>query len=197
MKRKSGIHEIELFPMAKFRLTKDVIYLVIISSLLGLLGQVYADHFAKPKTLQPPVVYYNEDRKLNEELINLIQESNDHIYFAIYTFTLYDIKDALLGAKHRGVNVVGITDKKQTKDIPNQALIIKQLRDAGIPVYTQDHSAIMHLKALVTEKAYASGSYNWTASATNSNDEILEIGYDPTTREKYEKVLLEIFDRYK
>jgi len=48
----------------------------------------------------------------------------------------------------------------------------------------------------VTEKAYASGSFNWTAAATNLNDEVLEIGYDEAVRQKYQNILEEIFKKY-
>ena len=54
----------------------------------------------------------------------------------------------------------------------------------------------MHLKALVTDKAYLSGSYNWTSAATNLNDEILEIGRDENIRKKYHDILEEIFNKY-
>jgi phosphatidylserine/phosphatidylglycerophosphate/cardiolipin synthase-like enzyme len=55
----------------------------------------------------------------------------------------------------------------------------------------------MHTKVLVTDKAYASGSYNWTAAATNINDEILEVGQDETIRQEYQTILEEMFDKYK
>jgi phosphatidylserine/phosphatidylglycerophosphate/cardiolipin synthase-like enzyme len=54
----------------------------------------------------------------------------------------------------------------------------------------------MHLKALVTEKQYVSGSFNWTASATNLNDEVLEIGSDPTVRKQYEDILKTLIKKY-
>jgi hypothetical protein len=38
---------------------------------------------------------------------------------------------------------------------------------------------------LVTDKAYALGSYNWTEAATTLNDEILEIGTAEPLREEY------------
>ena len=54
----------------------------------------------------------------------------------------------------------------------------------------------MHTKVLVTDKAYASGSYNWTSSATNINDEILEVGSDEAIRSQYQSILEEMFNKY-
>ena len=107
-----------------------------------------------------------------------------------------DIKDALLAAKYRGLEVKGITDRKQVAEVDQQKQIIKELREAGIPVFEQDHMGIMHTKLMVTDKAYASGSYNWTAAATNLNDEVLEVGKDESIRKQYLNIFNELWARY-
>jgi len=145
-------------------------------------------------------VLYSLDQKQNDkEIIALIDGAKDHIYFAIYTFTLPSIADALVAAKKRGVDVRGIVDSAQSSNSYG-APIIKKLLAAKIPVVTEKHSTgngIMHIKTLVTESSYATGSYNWTASATTINDEVLEIGTDPALRQAYENILKKLLDAYK
>lgn len=141
-------------------------------------------------------VYYNKDEALNKQIVQIIRNADKFVYFGIYTFTRNDIKDALLAAKYRGLEVKGITDREQYEQIDLQKKIINELRKAGIAVAEQDHAAIMHTKAVVTDKAYASGSFNWTAAATNLNDEILEVGRDENIRKQYEQVLREIIKKY-
>lgn len=155
--------------------------------------------FAYTKQWQPrhnTEVYYNRDTPLNQKIINTITNANEYVYFSIYTFTRDDIKDALLGAKYRGLDVRGVTDKKQYTEIPSQKKIINELRKAGIPIGLQNHDAIMHLKVIVTEQTYISGSYNWTASATTSNDEILEIGTSEPVRKQYYQIIRHIIEKY-
>lgn len=175
---------------------REKIYIVVIVLLVALCGQFYFSYRYVPQKTRDVKVYYNRDIEANRKVVEAIQDADQFVYFAIYTFTRFDIKDALLGAQHRGLKVIGVTDKDQIAKIDIQKDIVKELRAAGIPVYVQDHSAIMHLKTVVTDKSYVSGSYNWTASATNSNDEVLEVGRDEPTRKQYEKVLLELFARY-
>lgn len=175
---------------------KEIGYLVALSLLLAITGQVLYSYYYLPQKAREVSVYYNKDVEANKFIVQTIQDADEYVYFAIYTFTRTDIKDALLGAKHRGLTVVGLTDKNQIESLESQRKIVKELREAGIPVYTQTHSAIMHLKTLVTEKAYVSGSYNWTSSATEKNDEVLEVGRDPGVRKQYEQVLLELFEKY-
>ncbi len=145
-------------------------------------------------------VIYSLDQKQNDrELIALINEAEEYIYFAIYTFTLPSIAEALVEAKKRGVDVRGIVDSGQARDSYG-APIINTLLDGGISVVTEKHATgngIMHLKLLVTEQAYAFGSYNWTKSATTINDEILEIGTDTLLRQAYENILKKLLDTYK
>ncbi len=176
--------------------TREKIYILVIVLLIALCAQFFYSYKYIPAEEREVKVYYNQNRPLNKELISLIRDADRFVYFAVYTFTRSDIKDALLAAKHRGLTVIGITDRDQMAKTELQGKIVKELKDAGIPVYTQDHTSIMHLKTVVTEKAYASGSFNWTSAATNLNDEVLEVGQDESIRKQYENVLLELFRIY-
>ncbi len=175
--------------------TKEKIYIAIIILLIGFSAQIYYTYRYQPA--HQISVYYNRDKELNKEIVSIIRDADKFVYFAIYTFTRNDIKDALLAAKYRGLIVTGLTDRNQASSLDIQKDIIKQLRDAGIPVYEQDHLAIMHMKTVVTEKAYASGSFNWTAAATNLNDEVLEVGKDELVRKQYQNILEEVINKYK
>lgn len=141
-------------------------------------------------TVNAPVsgvhVYYSLDDKRNDErVISLIDDAQKSVHFAIYTFTRSSIADALIAAKARGVDVSGVVDREQAK-LSSELPILDALRAAGIPlVYDTHQSGIMHIKTVVTEKAYATGSYNWTTAATLSNDEVLEIGTDENLRSAY------------
>ncbi|MCX6787748.1 MAG: phospholipase D-like domain-containing protein [Candidatus Kaiserbacteria bacterium] len=158
-----------------------------------------AQTIAAPTAGTTRVIYSLDQKQNDKELIALINAAEDHIYFAIYTFTLPTIADALVKAKKRGVDVKGLMDSEQSGNSYGTPITAK-LRDAGIPLLVERHASgngIMHIKLLVTEQAYAFGSYNWTNSATTLNDEILEIGTDPALRQTYENILKRLFDAYK
>lgn len=144
-------------------------------------------------------VLYSLDAKQNDkEIIALIEAAKTRIYFAMYEFTLRDVADALVAAKKRGLEVRGLVDAGESANSYDKP-IIDELIGAGIPIETEKHASgngIMHIKAIVTDSAYALGSYNWTNSATTINDEILEIGTDPTLRQVYEDILKKLLDKY-
>lgn len=145
-------------------------------------------------------VLYSLDAKRNDKaLISLINRAKGHVYFAIYEFTLSDVADALVAAKRRGVDVEGLIDAAESQK-SYEAPIVALLRHAGIVLETESHpdgNGIMHIKALVTDSAYAVGSYNWTASATRENDELLEIGTDPALVRRYASLLERLLEKYK
>lgn len=184
----------------KIKINHHLIYFTIIISLLAAMAQIYYSFNLQPalqeRSERQVKIYYNQEVRANELVIDEIQKAEKYVYFAIYTFTRTDIKDALLAAKLRGLDVRGVVDREQTKKLDEQRKIVGELEQAGIKISFQDHSAIMHLKTLVTEKSFVSGSYNWTSSATNLNDEILEIGRDEDLRRQYERVIKTLLDRY-
>lgn len=144
------------------------------------------------------VVYSLDEKRNDREIIALIDGAKKYAYFAVYEFTLPNVADALIRAKRRGVDVRGLLDAGESAKSYMRP-IVSRLRSAGISVETERHptgNGIMHIKALVTDSAYAAGSYNWTRSATDVNDELLEIGTDPSVREAYKKILLRLLDTY-
>ncbi len=137
------------------------------------------------------VMYSLDGRHNDQEVVKLIEAARSYAYFAIYYFTKDSIADALVRAKNRGVRVMGIMDREASRD--SNKRILDKLISAGIPVETQKHpSGIMHMKLLVTDRAYASGSYNWTASATTENDEVLEIGTNRRLHDRYAEIIKEV-----
>lgn len=174
--------------------TKEKLYITVIVLLIAISAQFFYTYRFQPA--RNTRVFYNQERELNKEIIKLIREADRFIYFAIYTFTRFDIKDALLAAKYRGVEIAGVTDRGQVASIDQQRQIVEELKNAGIKIYEHDHLNLMHLKTIVSERAYASGSYNWTSTGTNLNDEILEIGRDENIRKQYQEILEKLIAKY-
>jgi len=157
---------------------------------LVIFGTYYLTAYSFHREFQ---ILYSLDSKQNDQaVIDLIHGARKYVYFAIYTFTKDNIAEALISAKNRGLDVQGITDLAQSQS-DFERPIVKKLADAGIKLETQKHpDGIMHIKAVVTDQGFASGSYNWTQSATVSNDEILEVGHDKSLHDQYLKIIKKV-----
>lgn len=166
---------------------------ILLCGAIVAVGIVVGYEMAGPVAARNFTVLYSLDKKQNDQaLIGVVNGAQEYIYFAIYEFTKEDIADALVHAKERGLAVEGIMDAGQSQGT-EQARVVAKLKDAGIPVEFQKHQkGIMHLKLLVTDGAYALGSYNWTESATVSNDELLEIGTAEPLRKEYLDIIKKV-----
>ena len=94
-------------------------------------------------------------------------------------FTLSDdrITAEVLAAHARGVAVRIVTDNDKEFDAGSD---IARLREAGIPVAVDRTDAHMHHKfALFDGTWLLNGSYNWTRSAAEFNEENLVVQNDP------------------
>jgi cardiolipin hydrolase len=95
-------------------------------------------------------------------------------------FTLSDdrITAEVLAAHRRGVSLRCISDNDKEFDLGSD---IGQLRAAGIPVAVDRTDAHMHHKfAIFDGMRLLNGSYNWTRSACDFNEENLVLTNDPS-----------------
>jgi cardiolipin hydrolase len=94
----------------------------------------------------------------------------------VFTITDDRIRAAMLDARRRGVAIRVISDNDKAMD---EGSDIEPLRRAGIEVRVDQTEAHMHHKfARTTTRGCSTGSYNWTRSAANYNQENLVITDD-------------------
>jgi hypothetical protein len=100
----------------------------------------------------------------------------------------------IMRAKKRGLEVSGITDRQASKE--SNKNIVAKLEQAGVDIKIRNNNeGIMHIKTVVTDDAYVSGSFNWTQSATISNDEVIEIGTNESVRKKYLEIIKKLLQK--
>lgn len=120
--------------------------------------------------------YFPRDgRKVQPELIKIISSARETLDIAIYSFTDEDVASAVIKAKENGVTVRLITDKQQSGG-KYQKAVLKKLKKSKIPIKVNSHSGLMHLKVTVADKKIATtGSFNYTKSAEDKNDEVFVV----------------------
>lgn len=171
-------------------------FIVLISACVCAYGLgAWHGHTAPPDG--SPQILYCQDASCDQEIIRQIAAAQTYVYFAVYTITRPSIVDAVIGAKLRGLDVRGITDFNQsitTEEKPE----LNRMKTAGIPIEApiKDNDGLMHIKLLVTDTGYVSGSYNWTTAATSYNDEVIASGYDAYGTAAYRAIFTELWKKY-
>ena len=118
-------------------------------------------------------------------LLDLIKRANDSIHVMIYSFTLGDLGDALIEARKRGVDVKVLVEAENAYSKGSE---VPKLVASGVEVALDSNPYLMHNKVMIVDgKIVVTGSYNWSWSAENRNDENLLILVSESVAEAYEK----------
>jgi len=118
-------------------------------------------------------------------IIKNIDDSKEFINIAMYTFTDREIAQAIIIAKDRGVDIKIYLDRSQVNAKYSKSRYFINNGIEGIRISSNNY--IMHNKfAVIDNKIVITGSYNWTASAGERNDENLLVINDKNIIEKYQ-----------
>ncbi len=118
-------------------------------------------------------IYFSPNGGCQQAIINAIDNAEQKIDVAMYTFTEGDIAKALIAAKDRGVQVRVLLDGDNASGSYSKATF---LANNGISIKKETGSGLMHDKfAVLDDSVVLTGSFNWTANAEARNDENLLI----------------------
>jgi len=124
----------------------------------------------------------------NPELIIIknIDNAKEFINIAMYTFTDREIAQAIIRAKDRGVDIKIYLDRSQVNaEYTKSHYFVNNAIIEDIRISSNNY--IMHNKfAVIDNKIVITGSYNWTASAGERNDENLLVIDDKNIVKKYQ-----------
>jgi phosphatidylserine/phosphatidylglycerophosphate/cardiolipin synthase-like enzyme len=103
-------------------------------------------------------------------VVSWIERSNKSVHILMFTFTLQSVLESLITAKARGVEVLAVVEREQAANEP----VYESLLAVGIEVRKDNNPAFMHDKfAIIDGTVVLTGSFNWTRSADEVNNENL------------------------
>jgi len=116
-------------------------------------------------------VFFSPKGGAAEEIIKQIDNAESYIDIAMYSFTYEPIAEAIIRAKNRRVKIRILMDKVQSQGKYSK---YEFFLDNEIAVIQDRRAGIMHNKiAVIDGKVLFTGSYNWTKSAKERNEENL------------------------
>ncbi|PKP62094.1 hypothetical protein CVT91_00770 [Candidatus Atribacteria bacterium HGW-Atribacteria-1] len=146
-------------------------------------------------TLAKTEVYFSLYDNPQKEIIKNINQAQAFINIAMYVFTDKEIALPLIDAQKRGVKVRVYLDRSQIGSAYSMSRLLVQ---KGIKVRISTNNYIMHHKfAIIDNRLIITGSYNWTFSANNKNDENLMAIDDLEVIARYQNQFEKLwFDKY-
>jgi phosphatidylserine/phosphatidylglycerophosphate/cardiolipin synthase-like enzyme len=114
-------------------------------------------------------VFFSPDDGVQAQIVALINQAQESVYFLAFAFTADPIRDALIAAQGRGVVVGGVIETDQAS---GQGGDYESLLNAGINVRLDGNGKNMHHKVFIIDgQIVVTGSYNFSRSAEENNDE--------------------------
>ena len=128
--------------------------------------------------------YFSPDDHVISALAPLLDSAQTSIYFLAYSFTSNDLGNIVREKAGAGLDVHGVMDDGQIRS--NQGTEFDPFRQADLDVLIDGIEGLMHHKVFVVDrKIVAFGSYNFSKSAEERNDENLLIVYDADIAEQF------------
>ena len=142
-------------------------------------------------TLAKTEVYFSLYDNPQKEIIKNINQAEAFINIAMYIFTDREIALPLVKAHERGVKVRLYLDQDQVDYKYSQSRFLVQ-KEIKTRISTNNY--IMHNKfAIIDNRILLTGSYNWTFSANNRNDENLMVIDDPELIEIFQNQFINLW----
>lgn len=118
----------------------------------------------------PAKVCFSPGGKCTNTIIKETEMATREILVQMFMFTSAPLRNALIKAQKRGINVEVILDKGEQKK--QQYKTAKTLSKGGVAVYIDDKHENAHNKIMVIDReTVITGSFNYTYSAESKNAE--------------------------
>jgi phosphatidylserine/phosphatidylglycerophosphate/cardiolipin synthase-like enzyme len=142
-------------------------------------------------------IYFSPDDGVAGHIIDRITGAQESIRFLAYSFSADKIAGAMLARAQAGVTLAGVFEETQVV-AQNNSSEYETLRLAGLDVWLDANPKNMHDKIILIDGMIAiTGSYNFTASAEEKNDENVMIIYNAEIAALYQQEFQRIYTRVK
>ena len=135
------------------------------------------DNFRQSKSVSFTGAHFSPGEDCRRQLLDLLLAARVTLDISVFTISDDRLSDAIVAAHRRGIQVRLITDNDKALD---QGSDIYRLIDQGIDVRMDNTENHMHHKfAIVDQRILVNGSFNWTRSATEYNQENILVTDEP------------------
>ena len=138
--------------------------------------------------------YFSPDDGVLNVLAPLLNSAQESIYFLAFSFTSNELGDIVRKKAEAGLTVQGVMDEEQVKT--NQGTEYDPFLQAGLDVRMDGIDGLMHHKVfIIDEKIVVLGSYNFSQSAEERNDENILIIYNEAIAQELIKEFQRVYSQ--
>ncbi|MBQ1784394.1 MAG: nuclease [Gammaproteobacteria bacterium] len=121
--------------------------------------------------------HFSPGESCRRKIRELLQQARHSVDICVYTISDDQLSEAILACHQRGIAIRVLSDNDKLYDDGSD---IQWLRERGVPLRVDNSPFHMHHKfAIFDRRLLLNGSFNWTRSATTSNEENLLVTDQP------------------
>lgn len=124
--------------------------------------------------------YFAPEERIAPIIARLMETADEEILFMAFSFTNEAIGEAVLAQAGQGVSVRGVFETVGSQTAYSYYPVMVDADPAKVSVRQDGNGRMMHHKVIIIDReTVIFGSFNFTASANDSNDENVLVVHDP------------------
>lgn len=158
------------------------------------LQKVVKTSLPKPEAASYVRAHFSPGDECREAIIQRINAARRTLDICVFTISDDRISESILAAHQRSIKVRIVSDNDKSGDKGSD---IYRLGQAGVPIRLDRSSYHMHHKyALIDDNYLITGSFNWTRSASDKNQENIILLDDESLVSEFAEQFDSLWQRY-
>ena len=151
------------------------------------------NNYNGPHEHKPSISLFFPSKSKLKIFLHKLSKARKYCYVCIYTISNNEISAMLWYLHNKGVDVRIISDNETTTHMGND---VYDLAECGVNIRIDDkkESRIHHKFAVIDDKYYINGSFNWTVQAVKQNFENMVVSYEKKLIFDFKEEFLRIWD---
>jgi phosphatidylserine/phosphatidylglycerophosphate/cardiolipin synthase-like enzyme len=139
--------------------------------------------------------YFSPGKSCRSAIISQIRSARSSIRICVFTISDNEITNEIIAAHKRNISIKIITDNDKSFDLGSD---IELLSKRGLKIKIDRSDSHMHHKfCLIDNTELITGSYNWTRSAAERNQENIIVSQNQSLIKKFNKEFEKLWDSLK
>jgi phosphatidylserine/phosphatidylglycerophosphate/cardiolipin synthase-like enzyme len=136
---------------------------------------------------------FSPDDPITDAIVQRLEAARQSIDVMAFAFTSDPIADQLIAAKDRGLAVRVVMESRNAKGTGSE---MEKLKGAGVDIHSDGNCYIMHHKTIIIDdRLVITGSFNFTRSAQDQNDENVLIVDDASLAARYKEEFARVYQQ--
>jgi cardiolipin hydrolase len=137
--------------------------------------------------------FFSPGQDCRNGILDLLTKARKRIDICVFTISDDRITESIIAAHDRQIPVRILTDNDKANDLGSD---VYRMQDHGVPVVMDSSPSHMHHKFALVDEYLLNGSFNWTRSASDYNQENIVVSDNPTLVRDFDRIFNDLWTTF-